>query len=154
MAALGAISTDIYLPNLPEVQSDLHSTAAAAQFTMTAMLIGNGLGQLIIGSASDRFGRRRPVLIGVSLHIVVSILCALAASMTPLIVLRGFQGFFNASAGVVASASATASAARVNRLRPFSAAGFSACAPLPRPPRAARAGGSSVSGTSTPSRRS
>ena len=104
MCALGAISTDMYLPNLPDVQSDLHSTAAAAQFTITAMMVGNAVGQLVIGPFSDRFGRRRPVLIGVSLHIIVSILCALAPSMFPLIAFRACQGFFNASAGVVAMA--------------------------------------------------
>lgn len=104
MCALGAISTDMYLPNLPDVQADLHSTAAAAQFTITAMMIGNAIGQLVIGPLSDRFGRRRPVLIGVAAHILVSALCALAPSMLPLIAFRACQGFFNASAGVVAMA--------------------------------------------------
>jgi len=104
MCALGAISTDMYLPNLPDVQSDLGSTAAAAQFTITAMMIGNAVGQLILGPISDRFGRRRPVLIGVGLHVVVSALCALAPAMVPLIIFRACQGFFNASAGVVAMA--------------------------------------------------
>ena len=104
MCALGAISTDMYLPNLPDVQTDLGSTAAAAQFTITAMMIGNAFGQLILGPVSDRFGRRKPVLIGVGLHIVVSALCAFSQAMMPLIVFRACQGFFNASAGVVAMA--------------------------------------------------
>ena len=104
MCALGAISTDMYLPNLPDVQTDLGSTAAAAQFTITAMMIGNAVGQLVLGPISDRFGRRRPVLIGVGLHIVVSALCTFAPAMLPLIVFRACQGFFNASAGVVAMA--------------------------------------------------
>jgi len=104
MVALGAVSTDLYLPNLPDVQTDLGSTAAAAQFTITAMLIGNSIGQLVIGPLSDRFGRRRPALVGVALHIVVSGLCAIAPAMLPLIVFRGCQGFFNASAAVVAMA--------------------------------------------------
>ena len=104
MCALGAISTDMYLPNLPDVQTDLRSTASAAQFTITAMLIGNAFGQLVVGPLSDRFGRRLPVLIGIGLHVLVSALCALAPAMMPLIVFRGCQGFFNASAGVVAMA--------------------------------------------------
>ena len=104
MCALGAISTDMYLPNLPDVQTDLGSTAAAAQFTITAMMIGNAFGQLILGPISDRFGRRKPVLIGVGLHVVVSVLCTFAPAMLPLIVFRACQGFFNASAGVVAMA--------------------------------------------------
>ena len=104
MCALGAISTDIYLPNLPDVQADLGSTASAAQFTITAMMVGNSIGQLFIGPLSDRLGRRLPVLIGVSMHIVVSILCAFAPAMIPLIVFRACQGFFNAATAVVAMA--------------------------------------------------
>lgn len=104
MCALPAISTDIYLPSLPDVARDLHTSATAAQLTMTAMLIGGAVGQLVIGPLSDRFGRRKPVLVGVSLHVVTSILCALAPAIVPLIALRTMQGFFNASASVVAMA--------------------------------------------------
>jgi DHA1 family bicyclomycin/chloramphenicol resistance-like MFS transporter len=104
MCALGAISSDIYLPALPDVQADLHSSAAAAQFTITAMMIGGAVGQLVIGPLSDRFGRRRPALIGIGAHVLVSLLCAFAPAMGLLIVFRGLQGFFNAAAGVVAIA--------------------------------------------------
>ncbi|KRD45484.1 transporter [Cellulomonas sp. Root930] len=104
MCALPAISTDIYLPSLPDVARDLNTSATAAQLTMTAMLIGGAVGQLVIGPLSDRFGRRKPVLVGVSLHVVTSILCAVAPAIVPLIALRTMQGFFNASASVVAMA--------------------------------------------------
>nr|WP_130782362.1 multidrug effflux MFS transporter [Cellulomonas biazotea] len=104
MCALPAISTDIYLPSLPDVARDLDTSATAAQLTMTAMLIGGAVGQLVIGPLSDRFGRRRPVMIGVALHVVVSVLCAAAPAIVPLIGLRAAQGFFNASATVVAMA--------------------------------------------------
>jgi DHA1 family bicyclomycin/chloramphenicol resistance-like MFS transporter len=89
---------------LPDVARDLHTSAAAAQLTMTAMLIGGAVGQLVIGPLSDRFGRRRPVLIGVALHVLTSLLCAVAPAIVPLIALRTVQGFFNASASVVAMA--------------------------------------------------
>jgi MFS transporter, DHA1 family, multidrug resistance protein len=104
MTALPAITTDIYLPSLPDVARDLGTSAAAAQLTMTSMLIGGAVGQLVIGPLSDRFGRRRPVLIGVVLHVLTSLLCAVAPSIAPLIALRMLQGFFNASASVVAMA--------------------------------------------------
>ncbi|KQT02642.1 transporter [Cellulomonas sp. Leaf395] len=104
MCALPAVSTDMYLPSLPDVARDLNTSATAAQLTMTAMLIGGAVGQLVIGPLSDRFGRRKPVLIGVVLHIVTSLLCAIAPAIVPLIALRSVQGFFNASATVVAMA--------------------------------------------------
>lgn len=104
MTALPAVATDIYLPSLPDVARDLGTSASAAQLTMTSMMIGGAVGQLVIGPLTDRFGRRKPVLIGVALHIVTSLLCAIVPSITPLIGLRMMQGFFNASASVVAMA--------------------------------------------------
>jgi MFS transporter, DHA1 family, multidrug resistance protein len=104
MCALPAISNDIYLPSLPDVARDLNTSATAAQLTMTAMMVGGAIGQLIIGPLSDRFGRRPPVLIGVALHVLTSALCAIAPTVGTLIGLRVAQGFFNAAATVVAMA--------------------------------------------------
>jgi MFS transporter, DHA1 family, multidrug resistance protein len=104
MCALPAVSNDIYLPSLPDVARDLGTSATAAQLTMTAMMVGGAAGQLVIGPLSDRFGRRRPVLVGVALHVLTSILCAVTPGIGPLIALRVLQGFFNASATVVAMA--------------------------------------------------
>jgi DHA1 family bicyclomycin/chloramphenicol resistance-like MFS transporter len=104
MTALPAITTDMYLPSLPEVARDLGTTATAVQLTMTATLIGGAFGQLVIGPLSDKLGRRRPVLIGVTLHIVMSLVCAVAPGIEALIGARALQGFFNASATVVAMA--------------------------------------------------
>lgn len=104
LAALPAVTTDMYLPSLPAVAEDLGATQAAAQFTMSGMLIGAGIGQLVIGPFSDRFGRRLPLLIGISLHVVTSILCSVTPDIDTLIGLRVCQGFFNAAASVVAIA--------------------------------------------------
>jgi DHA1 family bicyclomycin/chloramphenicol resistance-like MFS transporter len=104
MCALPAVTSDIYLPSLPEVARDLHTTTTAVQLTMTGVLVGGAVGQLVVGPLSDRFGRRRPVLIGIALHIVISLLCALAPDIGTLIALRVIQGFFNAAATVVAIA--------------------------------------------------
>ena len=104
MCALPAVTSDIYLPSLPEVANDLHTTTTAVQLTMSGVLVGGAVGQLVVGPLSDRFGRRRPVLIGIVLHIVISLLCALAPGIGALIALRVVQGFFNAAATVVAIA--------------------------------------------------
>ncbi|RYV52030.1 Bcr/CflA family efflux MFS transporter [Pengzhenrongella frigida] len=104
MCALPAVTSDIYLPSLPDVARDLGTTTTAVQLTMTGVLVGGAVGQLVVGPLSDRFGRRRPVLIGIALHIVISLLCAVAPGIGALIALRVAQGFFNAAATVVAIA--------------------------------------------------
>src|SRR5690625_7471148 len=92
MAALPAVSTDMYLPSLPDVVIDLNTTKAAAQLSLTGVLIGGGVGQLIIGPLSDRYGRRRPFLAGIPLHIITPIFCALAPRILSLLELRFTQG--------------------------------------------------------------
>lgn len=104
MCALPAVSSDIYLPSLPDVARDLNTTQTAVQLTMTGVLVGGAVGQLVVGPLSDRFGRRRPVLIGIALHVVISLLCAVAPGIGALIGLRVTQGLFNAAATVVAIA--------------------------------------------------
>lgn len=104
LSALPAFTVDMYLPALPQVALDLDSTEALAQLTVSCMLIGGGVGQLVIGPLSDRFGRRTPLLIGLALHVVISLLCAVVTSMPLLIGLRLAQGFFNAAAGVASVA--------------------------------------------------
>lgn len=104
LAALPAVTTDMYLPSLPAVVDDLETTQAAAQLTLSGILLGGGVGQLVIGPFSDRYGRRLPLMIGISLHIVISLLCSITPSIETLVGLRVLQGFFNAAAAVVAIA--------------------------------------------------
>ncbi|WP_413452287.1 multidrug effflux MFS transporter [Georgenia phoenicis] len=104
MAALPAVTTDMYLPSLPVVATELDTTPALVQGTITGVLIGGALGQLLAGPLSDRFGRRRPVMIGVLLHVIASVLCIVAAGIVPLLVLRVVQGIGNAAATTTAMA--------------------------------------------------
>ncbi|PZR55126.1 Bcr/CflA family drug resistance efflux transporter [Xylanimonas oleitrophica] len=104
LAALPAFTVDMYLPSLPDVARELGSTDTLAQLTISAMLVGGGVGQLVIGPLSDRFGRRTPLLWGLVLQVVTSILCAVATDMGVLIALRLLQGFCNAACGVAAVA--------------------------------------------------
>ena len=104
MCALPAVTNDIYLPSLPDVARDLDTTTTAVQLTLTGVLLGGAVGQLVVGPLSDRHGRRAPVLVGVALHVVISLLCSIAPGIGTLIALRVIQGFFNAAATVVAMA--------------------------------------------------
>ncbi|MFD1716742.1 multidrug effflux MFS transporter [Georgenia deserti] len=104
MAALPAVTTDLYLPSLPVVAEELESSHTLVQATITGVLVGGAVGQLLTGPLSDRFGRRRPVLIGFAVHVLMSVLCALTPGIWPLVVLRVLQGIGNATATVTAMA--------------------------------------------------
>src|SRR5665648_898683 len=81
LTLLPAVTTDMYLPSLPDVARDLSTTTAAAQFTITGMLLGAALGQLLVGPLADRVGRRLPALVGIGLHLVISLLCTLVTDI-------------------------------------------------------------------------
>ena len=68
LSAFGPLSLDLYLPSLPSLARDLHTTTAASALTLTACLIGLAVGQLLSGPLSDQLGRRRPVIVGVAVY--------------------------------------------------------------------------------------
>ncbi|WP_059103191.1 Bcr/CflA family efflux MFS transporter [Shouchella shacheensis] len=102
LAMLGPLNIDMYLPSFPDIASDLNTSASLVQLSLTATLLGLAIGQLVVGPISDAKGRKKPLLISISLFAVSSLLCALAPNITTLIVARFLQGF-TASAGVVLS---------------------------------------------------
>jgi MFS transporter, DHA1 family, multidrug resistance protein len=104
LTALGPLSIDMYLPALPTITTDLASSAAAVQLTLTGTLAGLGLGQLLVGPISDAYGRRAPMLAGVGVHILASLLCVIAPNIALLGVFRVVQGLAAAATGVVAMA--------------------------------------------------
>lgn len=104
LSALAALSLDMYVPGLPAMAADLKTTASATQLTLTACLIGLALGQLFVGPLSDARGRRRPLLIGMTLYTAASVLCALAPSIWLLIPMRLVQGAAGGAAMVIATA--------------------------------------------------
>ncbi|PPK71274.1 multidrug effflux MFS transporter [Actinokineospora auranticolor] len=96
----GPISMDLYMPALPELAGDLHTSSSLAQATMSACMLGLALGQLLVGPLSDRYGRRPPLLVGVGLFAVLSLVCAITPSIELLLAARFFQGL-SGSAGIV-----------------------------------------------------
>ena len=101
-SALGPFTVDMYLSSLPDIMDDFGTTASMVQASLTASLLGLGLGQMIMGPVSDSYGRRSPLLIAMVLYIVSSIGCAFAPSVDWFIAIRFIQGAA-ASAGLVIS---------------------------------------------------
>ncbi|BBY82517.1 Bcr/CflA family drug resistance efflux transporter [Mycolicibacterium pulveris] len=104
MVALGPLTIDMYLPALPDIGEQLGVSSSVAQLTLTGTLAGLALGQLVVGPLSDSLGRRRPLMAGIALHMVASLLCLLAPNITVLGLARGLQGMGAAAAAVVAVA--------------------------------------------------
>ncbi|MGW7354035.1 multidrug effflux MFS transporter [Streptomyces sp. NPDC054784] len=104
LTALPALSMDMYLPALPDVGDALHTRAATVQLTLTACLLGLAVGQLVVGPMSDRFGRRRPLLIGTAGYVLASAACAVAPTIGTLTLFRLVQGLTGAAGIVIARA--------------------------------------------------
>jgi DHA1 family bicyclomycin/chloramphenicol resistance-like MFS transporter len=104
LIALGPLSIDMYLPALPAIQAELATTSAAVQSTLTGILLGMALGQLLVGPLSDALGRRTPLLAGLVLYAATSALCIVAPNVALLGALRVVQGLSVAVAAVVATA--------------------------------------------------
>lgn len=104
LSAFGPLSMDLYLPALPTMQTGLHTSTTLAQLTITASVVGLGLGQVIIGPLSDRYGRRWPLLLGVLLFTICSGLIAVQENIAVIIAIRFLQGI-GGSAGQVLSRS-------------------------------------------------
>jgi DHA1 family bicyclomycin/chloramphenicol resistance-like MFS transporter len=104
MTTMGPLSLDMYLPALPDIAGDFTTSPAQVQLSLTTCLIGLAAGQLVCGPLSDRWGRRRPVIIGMAAYAVFSLLCALAPTAPALAGLRLLQGVAGGVGVVVARA--------------------------------------------------
>lgn len=104
LGALGPMTIDTYLPALPTLARQLDATDSQAQLTLSAMMLGLGLGQLFFGPLSDAVGRRRPLLVGLACHALASVVCGLAPNITVLLIGRSLQGLAAASIAVASQA--------------------------------------------------
>lgn len=104
LVALGPLTIDMYLPALPTLADELGASEPQVQFTLTGIMLGLGLGQLVLGPISDAVGRRRVMLGGIAAHAVMSVLAALSPSIEMLTAVRIGQGVSGAAVAVTAMA--------------------------------------------------
>jgi DHA1 family bicyclomycin/chloramphenicol resistance-like MFS transporter len=100
--AVGPAATDMYLPAFPAVEATFHTHPGTAQLTLAAWFAGLAIGQIMQGTLSDRFGRRRPLIAGFTVFTLAMVGGALAPSLPALAMFR-FLGAIGASAGMVVS---------------------------------------------------
>lgn len=104
LLGLQPITTDVFLPALPELTRALGATLAQAQLTMSALILAFGVAQLVWGPVADRIGRRRVLLIGLTVYALASVGATLAGSIQTLVAWRVLQGAMLAAAVVCARA--------------------------------------------------
>lgn len=100
LSLFGPLCIDMYLPALPRIALNLHTSASAVQASLTTCLIGLAIGQVVYGVVSDSLGRRRPLVVGLVLFIIASLCCAIAPNPAFLAGFRFLQGL-GGSAGIV-----------------------------------------------------
>jgi DHA1 family bicyclomycin/chloramphenicol resistance-like MFS transporter len=91
LAAMGTLATNILLPSLPQIAISLNVTTAEVTSAITVFLAVFGVGQLLVGPLSDRYGRRWPVLIGFAVFFAGSVWCGLATDLPNLLFGRVVQ---------------------------------------------------------------
>jgi len=106
LTAFGPLSMDMYLPALPNVAADLYASTSMIQLSLTTCLVGLGVGQLVFGPLSDVHGRRKPLLLTITIYVIASLMIAWTMNIVLFILLRFVQGFTAAAGIVIARASA------------------------------------------------
>jgi DHA1 family bicyclomycin/chloramphenicol resistance-like MFS transporter len=101
LSAIGPFSIDMYLPGFPAIAANLHTTVDRVGYSLSSFFIGICLGQLLCGPLLDRFGRKKPLLVGLVLYILASIGCSLSTSVETLIFFRFLQAL-GGCVGIVA----------------------------------------------------
>jgi DHA1 family bicyclomycin/chloramphenicol resistance-like MFS transporter len=100
ITAVGPLSLNILAPAMPGLIGTLGAGAGTVQLTLSLFLLGMAISQLVLGTLSDRFGRRPVMLAGLALTVVASFAALATTSITGLIVARTCQAF-GATAGIV-----------------------------------------------------
>ncbi|MBF4483237.1 MULTISPECIES: multidrug effflux MFS transporter [unclassified Flavobacterium] len=104
LTALGPFSIDMYLPGFSGIAKDLHTTVAKVSMSLSSYFIGISAGQLLYGPLLDRFGRKKPLFIGLLVYILASLGCVYVTNIDSFILLRFVQAIGSCAATVASVA--------------------------------------------------
>ncbi|WP_436937967.1 multidrug effflux MFS transporter [Staphylococcus xylosus] len=105
MTTFGPLTIDMYVPSLPNVQSDFGTTTSQVQLTLSFAMIGLAIGQFTFGPLSDAYGRKKIALLIISIYVIASLIAVFTTSLSLLLVIRLIQGLTGGGAIVIAKAS-------------------------------------------------
>ncbi len=100
VACLTQFASDIYAPSLPGISMTLHADINWVQWSLSIYMVGVALSQLIYGPLSEGIGRKIPILIGLSILLIGSLICVFSFAIKGLLIGRLVQG---CGAGAVAA---------------------------------------------------
>jgi MFS transporter, DHA1 family, multidrug resistance protein len=101
MSCIGPFAIDMYLPAMPAIGQNLGTSVQAMQGSITAYFLAFGLGQLLYGPWADQAGRKTPLYAGIAIFCIGALFCAMAPTITMLLIGRAIQGFGGAALMVV-----------------------------------------------------
>jgi MFS transporter, DHA1 family, multidrug resistance protein len=104
LTAIGSLSIDMYLPSFPTIAQQFGVGSNLVQLTLASFLVGLAVGQLFYGPLSDRFGRKPPLYVGMTLYLLGSLACMVSHDVTALIVFRFLQGLGGCAGMVIGRA--------------------------------------------------
>ena len=107
LSAFGPFVVDLYLPSLPQLAQFFATTPSMTQLTLTTAMIGLAVGQLLLGPMSDKFGRKKPLILSLVIYIISTVCIIFSPNVETMIVLRVVQGLFSAGSMVISRAVAT-----------------------------------------------
>lgn len=102
LAAFGPLSIDMYLPSLPDIAKSFNTDLSQVQFSLASFFVGLAIGQVFYGPLTDRFGRKKPLYVGLTIYALSSLGCALSHNAESLIFFRFLQAL-GSCAGMVIS---------------------------------------------------
>src|SRR3546814_852611 len=97
LTALGPLAIDMYLPAFPAIVQGLDTTQGHVERTLASYLFGLALAQIFYGPFADRYGRKKPLILGLVVFISASIACSLTNDIEHLIFWRVAQAFSGAA---------------------------------------------------------
>ena len=102
LTAIGPLSIDMYLPAFPDIAKGLHTSVDRVMLSLSSFFIGISAGQLIYGPMLERYGRKKPLYVGLFIYMLTSVGCAMVSSVDALIAFRFLQAL-GGCAGMVAA---------------------------------------------------
>lgn len=102
LSAIGPFSIDMYLPAFDTIATDFSTNIEKVQLSLTSFFVGIAIGQMIYGPLLDKYGRKKPLIIGLCIYVTTSLLCVFTRNVDSLILLRFIQAL-GSCAGMVAS---------------------------------------------------